>query len=167
MTVYTYYGNKDERTDGTSVLTLDSGRVPIGHWGDFTNSEYNLYSQFYILKVGIVPWNRTDFPWQIDEIGYLLGQSSESGSGNVGFPSVIQGGDAATPIFISIIFGGNASTPSFLQTIDGGNSGSGSVNALPSTVSGGDASTSSFTSVISGGNASSPSSVQIFDGGNA
>lgn len=61
--IYTYWGNKNEQDDGTSVLKIASGEIPIGQAGDFTDAEYLFLSQLFVLKAGDIFWPRDDFSW--------------------------------------------------------------------------------------------------------
>jgi hypothetical protein len=83
MTVYTYWGNRDERTNGTSVLNLVSGMLIIGHSADLTDAEVALLSQNYVLKPGNIPWTRTDFPWEIPDVAIARVSGGSGGGGAV------------------------------------------------------------------------------------
>lgn len=63
MTIFTYWGNLDERRDATSVLEVAAGFCPVGQSIDMTPAEYQSLSQHYDLRAGAIPWTRTNFPW--------------------------------------------------------------------------------------------------------
>jgi hypothetical protein len=84
VTVYTFWGNTNEHTDGTSVMVLQSGEVPIGHSGDFDIHEYQYLVNKHILLSGNVPWNRTDFPWQQESLNFIFTRGALSGGGDTG-----------------------------------------------------------------------------------
>lgn len=65
--------------DGTAVLFVASGAVPIGSAGDFTTQEYQLLSQSHVLIPGVVlGWTpeKVNFNWSS---GYVPPASSGGG----------------------------------------------------------------------------------------
>lgn len=114
MTVYTYWGNKDEVTDGTAGILVAAGLIYVGQSIDLTLAEYNFLSKSLILMPGVVPWNRGDFKWDVEHFSHIT-------SGVIGgllFP--IDGGLSSTISFPQSVDGGTSSTISFVANIDGG-----------------------------------------------
>lgn len=81
MTVYTFWGNKNESADGTSAVIVQSGEIAIGESGDLTASEFAYLSQNHILIPGALTWTRKDFPWTRIDHGYVSGPPH--GSANI------------------------------------------------------------------------------------
>jgi hypothetical protein len=178
MTVYTFWGNVDEHTDGTSVLFLRSGPLPIGESADFTDSEYSFFINRHILIPGSVPWSRTDFPWPTGTGVVNYGTSGGGSGGGGGGPTYTwktpgvstasalsstgnARNDATLVRDTGSLYAWDGSTWQLLATF--GSVGGG--GSLPSTISGGDPTTTSFTAILDGGNPSTTSFTQVISGG--
>jgi hypothetical protein len=173
VAVYTFWGNKNEQTDGTSVLYLRAGPLRIGQSADFTAFEYSFFSPNHILVPGSVPWTRTDFPWPV-ETGGINFQSSGGGSGSgptytwktpgVSTASSLPASgnslnDATLTLDTNALYAWDGAQWRLLATFGSSSSG------LPAIIVGGIPGTTSFTSIVDGGTPSTTSFSQVISGG--
>jgi hypothetical protein len=142
--IYTYWGNKQENVNGTSVLEVDSGIIPLGESGEITDIEYQILSRDHILIIGYMPWFRRDFTWE--QRGIVPSVLSSDASDTSDAADVIEPPAPLLPPPANSIFldggrsnnddasyayvadGGDSKSDIWSVTFDGGNSG---VVAMP------------------------------------
>lgn len=70
MAVYTYYGNDNEDTNGTTVLKTSAGEVAMGDTVDIPEAERNVIDAAgYDLQAGTVSRATFQHPWKMTKYG--------------------------------------------------------------------------------------------------
>lgn len=94
MAKYTYFGNRQESTNGASVIIVESGVIKIGESGELTDEEYEFFSPILDIRPGAVEWEReTVFPWQKSDYSFVL---IDCGSALSTDTVVLDGSDSST-----------------------------------------------------------------------